>query len=174
MVDSDWFQRFPKGLEPLYSALGKVVYAWAYLENTIDTCCSIVLYKYGGKPKTPKQELPRSLNMKITFLKDSFRQISELIPYQTEALVLIIQVPPLAKKRHDMIHSIFHNTDQISYDFSKYDYQNQHKIVELTFTIPDYLEVGNNILGLSSKWVQFAFYLQNPQYRKPCGYFQQW
>ena len=71
-----------------------------------------------------------------------------------------MHLTPLAKNRHDMIHSIYHNTDWVTYDFSKYDYKNQHKIVELKFTIDDYIETGNMILGLANKWLRLLVHLE--------------
>ena len=79
MTDSDagWFEPFPKSLEPLYSALGKVVYAYAYLENIIDASVLTVYHKYGGKSIAHRNEIPRSLSKQTDFLKDSFRKIPE-------------------------------------------------------------------------------------------------
>jgi hypothetical protein len=159
--------QFHKSLEPLYGAMGKVVYAWAYLEHIIDTCVLGVYHFYDGKAIAPKQQIPRSFNMKIEFLKKSLKTINKLDQKRSEGLALINRVIPLSKQRHDMMHSIFHTTlDDDSFLFSKYDYKNYHKVCELKFTLDEYLDVGNKMLDLANQLVQFSFYLYNPQYSR--------
>jgi len=151
---------FLEDLEPLYSALGKIVYAWAYLENIIDICVDIVYHVYGGNSIAHRQEIPRSLRMKIDFLKNSFKTITQLNQYKTKGLALIHSVIPLSNQRHDMIHSICHGGNNNSYDFTKYDYEKyRHTIRDLRFTIDDYLQIGNKMMDLADEFEQFAFYL---------------
>lgn len=160
---------FPESLEPLYSALGKVVYAWAYVEHLIDSCVSIVYHSYDGKPIAFRQEIPRSLSNKINLLKKAFQTIDKLAKYQIEGLTLINRVSSLSDQRHNMIHSIFHTTsDHFSYTFSKYKYEKEgHTIREFAFTLDEYLQLGNKLLGLADELVSFAFSLHYPGQPKP-------
>jgi hypothetical protein len=157
---------FSEDYEPLYSALGKIVYAWAYLENIIDICVDIVYHVYGGNSIAHRQEIPRSLRIKIDFLKKSLKTITQLKQYKTEGLALINRVTPLSNLRHDMIHSICYGEFDNSYAFTKYDYgKTDYKIRDLEFTLDDYLQVGNKMMDLADEFEQFAYHLHYSKVR---------
>ena len=59
--------KFPDSLEPLYSALGKIVYAWNYVEMFTDSCVAIIYHDYDGKAIAENHEIPRSFKNKVKF-----------------------------------------------------------------------------------------------------------
>jgi ABC-type siderophore export system fused ATPase/permease subunit len=142
---------FSKSLEPLYCALGKIVYVWSHIETSLDFDIALIFFFFYRKNIAEKQEIPRSLNMKIKFLKKAFRNITQLKPLMDQALIVIKHVSSLSKNRHDIIHGVLCGMNPNSYKFSKLDHAKEIcniNVRNITFTLDDLHHLGNEMMDL--------------------------
>jgi hypothetical protein len=153
--------KFPVSLEPLFSALGKIVYAWNYVEFYIDSCIVIIWHNYGGNSLPKWKQIPRSLNNKIASLRDAL-EIDKLAFLQHDGSILMDRIEQLSDKRHKMIHSWFKHANKDSFDFSKFDYKDGHNIIDINFTIDKYLQYGNNMMDRVMELFLFFVCLNSP------------
>lgn len=146
--------KFPKdfeSLQPLFCALGKIVYVWSNIESSLDFYIALIFFYFDRKNIAEKNEVPRSLKMKIKFLKKSFRNIPQLSSLTDYALVIIEQISSLSKKRHSVIHGVLCGMNPDAYKFSKLDISKEFCNISLdniTYTINDLRQLGNEMMGL--------------------------
>lgn len=149
-------------LVPLFRAIGTIVICWSYVEQPMDMCVAIIYQHCNGKPKARKQEIPRAMTVKIEFLQKCFKQLDCLVSFKDEGLSIINRAYKLSTERNDIIHMRLCgiNPDG-SYLFDKFDYtRNIHEVRKLSFTINDFLQFGNKMMGLASEIVIFCQRLQ--------------
>ena len=156
--------KFPVSLEALFSALGKIVYAWNYVEFYIDSCKLIIWHHYGGNSMPKWKQIPRSLNNKIAYIRDAL-QIDKLAFLKHDGEILMGRIEQLSENRHKMIHSCFKHANTDSFDFYKYDYKNDHNILELNFTIDECLQYGNKMMDRVIEL--FLFFVGLSSHAKP-------
>ena len=143
-----------KKLQPLFWALGKIVYLWANIEMSLDFYICAIFFHFDRENIADKLEIPRTLNMKIKFLKKSFRNIPQLNPFRDHILPLISQIAYLSKNRHDIIHGALAGIDPNSYKFAKFDHGKKLRDLNVrlvTFTIDDLHQLGNEMTDLVGK-----------------------
>ncbi|MGA7577536.1 MAG: hypothetical protein ACLQUW_15840 [Desulfobaccales bacterium] len=146
----DFSKEFVK-FQPLFGALGKIVYLWANIEMSLDFYICAIFFHFDRKNIADKLEIPRTLNMKLKFLKKSFRNIPQLTPFKDLMLPLIQQIADLSKNRHDIIHGALAGIKPNSYKFAKFDHGKQLRDLNVrfvTFTIDDLHQLGNKMKGL--------------------------
>jgi hypothetical protein len=145
------FSKEYERLQPLFCALGKIVYLWANIESSLDFYISVIFFYFDREKIADKLEIPHTLNMKIKFLKKSFRNISQLIPLKEHALRLIQHISSLSRKRHDIIHGALGGINPKSYNFVKFNHGKKLRDLDvriLSFTIDDLHQLGNEMKGL--------------------------
>jgi len=91
-------------MQRLYGAVGFVVVHWALLEQSLDTCITI-LYHYCDGKTLVTSELPFNLTKKRKFLKLAFNNIPKLEAFKDDGLLMVKKVGEMSGKRDDLVHS---------------------------------------------------------------------
>src|SRR5829696_2945832 len=73
--------------EGYYHQLGRLTHSWAQIETMMDYAIAIAFHEFGGAEY--RRRLPRSLEDKITFLRDMHVKLSRLAQHQARGLALL-------------------------------------------------------------------------------------
>ncbi len=145
-----------------YSALGKVVAQWSYVEHLLDLCVAVIYHSYDGKRIVYKQEIPVSMKPKLKFLRDALK-LPSLSNFRNDGLALLSRVSPLKDKRDKMVHSIFIEINLKSFELIKVNYTKEmHNLNKLNFNLSEYLEVEKKLKGLAIDLALYCDRLSNP------------
>lgn len=133
----------------------------------------LIFHKFGGKTIAHKQEIPRSLDNKLKYLRKAFNNIDILGPLNELSLPIIECISILSKKRHTLIHGVLTNINFEGYDFIKREYGKEfHDIHDLIIRIDDIILLENMSLGLIGQLVQLLGFVLMIHLNKE-GYFLQ-
>ena len=144
-------------------ALGTIVVAWSLVEQPLDFCVAIIYHNCGGKDISEKykNEVPRSMNVKIKLLKRYFKKLDILSPYKDVALNILKVSNEFAIIRNDIIHMrLMGRNHDGSYLFDKIEYRAKHKSRLITYSITQLQEVGKEIQSLAINIVSLCQVLQ--------------
>lgn len=153
--DNDWTE--------LSHAIGSVVVFWNMVEHPLDYLVAIFYHIFDARSLMKKfnNEVPKAFNNKTELLKKCFNQINQLLPFKNEGLFLLDHAIQLADKRNDMIHMILMGkAPDNSYMFNKIDYKEKHHSRQLSYSIPQILDFGKEILNLGVKLTNFVHLVQ--------------
>lgn len=92
-----------KGLSiEFLAAVGTLTLNWAAVETALDYIVTVVFHRYSRPEAEP--EIPRSLDKKLTFLKDAIKADPRLDNMAPQLQALITRVHNLKERRHEIVH----------------------------------------------------------------------
>jgi len=142
---------YPENLHELYCALGFVTSQWSSIEHTIDNCISLIFIVLNGIVIAKKQQVPRSMNNKLTYLRNALTKLPELSLFKDYGLELIDRIDPISKERQDIIHGVVIDLNQIHFEFTKLDYTKDEHIDRFyKFTVEDINHSGKKMQDLAN------------------------
>jgi hypothetical protein len=91
------------GDESLYSSLGRLTIAWAYVEFGLDWLIREIHEPLGGS-QIVQAEKPIALQNKLKYLRRAFREIDRLADFRERFEKIADQIRDASDERHDLIH----------------------------------------------------------------------
>lgn len=93
--------------EQFFSAIGRLVIAWSWLEEAMDIAVFVIYLKYhDGKPE---EESPIPFKKKIKFLRRAVEEMQDLAELKDRILDLLSRIENELGHRHDIIHGAVKN-----------------------------------------------------------------
>jgi hypothetical protein len=132
--------------------LGHVLLNWSDAEQSLDMCVTIV-FKYCGGKKL-RNDLPRSLSVKVEFMRRGFRTLDTLAPLATLGLGIMDRMSAVAAKRHDMVHSALAGVESVDgkWCFMKFDYGSDiHTVRSVSFSAQEFRDAGKETMDLAGE-----------------------
>ncbi|MFA4901819.1 MAG: hypothetical protein WC600_03645 [Desulfobaccales bacterium] len=133
----------------MYVSIGLIVASWSHVEQTLDFWVTIVFRNCGGKSIAYRNQLPRALNNKITFLEDSFNKLEILHPYKYEGLAFLNRIKLLSDMRHTLVHGAIEELTPETLKIAQLKYgKEKHEVRHHKYTVTELFNCGNKIQDL--------------------------
>jgi hypothetical protein len=91
-------------LGDLYDAIGFIVTAWSYIEQSLDACIAIA-FSFPGATAIDKSP-PINTKRKVQFMRQALDQLPQLAPFKNVGLPILERVMNIKDYRHELVHSV--------------------------------------------------------------------
>lgn len=143
----------------LCAAVGFVVLNWSHIEQNVDAWVSIAFQDCDGKRLRKKEDIPRSLDNKLDFLKDGFKKLPALNSYSDEGLGLLARVKSLSELRHNLVHGTIRDISPQDgvFHFQLVEYNRQHhRVKPFSFGPSDFSKLEKSLQELLTDQSAFS------------------
>lgn len=134
-------------MKGLLMAIGYVVASWALIERQLDNCVGLIFHDCNGD--SIRDDIPRSLNQKIIFLRKAFLTFEQLKPFEAWALELLREISCVSEKRHDFVHGTISKITPKSLEFERVEYSvRHHHVKHKRFSASAFPALSTSLRGL--------------------------
>lgn len=139
-------------LTELCCAIGHVVVQWGFVEHNLNFCVATIYSKYGGNDLIKNHNFPKFLKRQIEYLRDCFKKLDTLHPFEIEGLSILDRIVILSKKRDEIIHSTYGGSEPDYFIFRRFDFNTPHKLYvsDISQTFAAILDVRKKIEVLAA------------------------
>jgi hypothetical protein len=148
-------------LEPLYAALGELIFSWALVEANVNYWMAVNYQRAGGKHLEKWKTMPPGMTRKLRFLRLCFKTIPALEPFRATGIDLISRIKMVVKVRDIVAHGVVaeYKLENHSFLFIRFDL-NQEKTMqrfnESWLTIQQILDSSGKAIALGREGLNFT------------------
>jgi hypothetical protein len=163
----------PKEIEAirkLFLPIGHIVIQWSFVDTNLELCLNIIAEYYDDKNIINIKSRQQLTGRKITLFKKCLNELTSLISFKKEGLLIMQNAENIGKKRNIIIHGTYNGSNPDgSYNFHRLVFikkKNQYSLEKHQYTLSELNHLGKTIRGLAEDIAHLGFRL-HPNKDKP-------
>jgi len=157
-------------IDNLFAPIGHIVLQWSYVDTNLELCINMIAEYYDDKNIINTQSRQQLTGKKTTLFKKCLNELTSLIPFKKEGLLITDKLDKISKKRNIIIHGTYNGSNPDgSYNFHRFVFikkKNLYLLEKHQLTFPEIHRLGKTILDLSEEIALFCIRL-HPNKEKP-------